>query len=272
MIDKKYPRYDDEDEDELWDNIPEATERREEPIDSEMPEMTSRSDSYSDEDSSSDFESDSEDDTNIDTEPERPKTVNTSSKRKSIFSLGEEEDDDDFFNNDTDPEPAPKPRRKQVKLDPEDPDYWVEEESEFPAILPKPKKIWKWWLGAVVIMIAAIIGLWIWFFHPYVDEAVKYGYIKSMERRGTFVKTFEGVLIPYRELGDKTPTYFEEINFSVDGDSLAARMKGMMLECVPVRIEYEAYHTPLFWKGAAPMVVVKVDTADVNKILPPEYR
>ena len=181
-------------------------------------------------------------------------------------------DPDDFFNDDDYDEPVPPKKVRQPKLDPEDPDYWLDERSEYPHIIPKPSKVWKWWIAGVVLLLAAICGVWMWFFRPYVDDAVKYGYIKSMERRGTVVKTFEGVLIPYRELGDATPTYFEEIHFSVDGDSLAAHMKGMMLRCVPVRLEYEVYHQPLFWKGASPMIVTAADSADVSRILPPEYR
>lgn len=181
-------------------------------------------------------------------------------------------DPDDFFNDDDYDEPVPPKKVRQPKLDPEDPDYWLDERSEYPHIIPKPSKVWKWWIAGVVLLLAAICGVWMWFFRPYVDDAVKYGYIKSMERRGTVVKTFEGVLIPYRELGDATPTYFEEIPFSVDGDSLAAHMKGMMLRCVPVRLEYEVYHQPLFWKGASPMIVTAADSADVSRILPPEYR
>lgn len=184
----------------------------------------------------------------------------------------DDSDSDDFFDNDAAEEPEPQPRPKPVKLDPEDPDYWMDEESQFERIIPKPRKIWKWWLGGIIAALALTVWLWIWFFHPYVDGAVKYGYIKSMERRGTVVKTFEGVLIPYRELGDTTPTYFEPVPFSVDGDSLAARMKAMMLECVPVRLEYEVYHTALPWKGAETLIVTKADSADVSKILPPEYR
>lgn len=184
----------------------------------------------------------------------------------------DDNDSDDFFDNDAADEPEPEPRPKPVKLDPEDPDYWMDEESQFERIIPKPRKIWKWWLGGIMAVLALTVWLWIWFFHPYVEGAVKYGYIKSMERRGTVVKTFEGVLIPYRELGDTTPTYFEPVPFSVDGDSLAARMKAMMLECIPVRLEYEVYHTALPWKGAETLIVTKADSADVSKILPPEYR
>ncbi|MCM1489781.1 MAG: hypothetical protein NC095_03005 [Muribaculum sp.] len=235
-------RLGDDDEDDLWDDAPEDT-----------PENTPG-------------------DSPEDTPEDIPEVVPRKSKKGSFFDIGKDEENDDFFNNDTEPEPEIKPKPKPVKLDPEDPDYWIEEESDISRMMPKPGKVWKWWFVGILAILLLLIGVWIWFFRPYVDGAVKYGYIKSMEQRGTVVKTFEGVLIPYRELGDSTPTYFEEIRFSVEGDSLAAHMKGMMLECVPVMLEYKMYHTPLFWKGSAPMVITHADTADVRKILPPEYR
>ena len=93
-----------------------------------------------------------------------------------------------------------------------------------------------------------------------------------MESRGSISKTFEGTIIPYKELGDPDPRYFQELDFRVASDSVAALMKRMMLGCVPVRVEYELYHAPLPWKGEQKLVVVKADTADTRKILPPEYR
>lgn len=220
------------------------------------------------------FEDDYED--AEDEEAEEPDNIkeDTKPRRRKIFGISADDDVNDYFDNDADPEkePIPEPKPKRVIIDPEDPDYWMEDESDFDHIIPKPKKKWIWWAVGVVIIIGFLAGLWIWFLTPHTDGAVKYGYIKSMERHGTFIKTYEGILIPYRELGDSTPTYFEEIRFSVDGDSLAAHMKGMMLNCIPVRLEYERYHSPLFWKGSETMVIVKADTADVRKILPPEYR
>lgn len=178
----------------------------------------------------------------------------------------------DYYDDDYEDEPVEKSEPKQPKLDPEDPDYWLDERSEFDHILPKPKKAWKWWLIGAAAFLIIIGGLWVWFFRPYVDDAVKYGYIKSMERRGSLVKTFEGVLIPYREIGDPTPTYFEEIQFSVANDSLAARMKELMLARIPVKVGYEVYRHPILWKGSSPMLIIAADTADVNSILPPDYR
>lgn len=182
----------------------------------------------------------------------------------------EQEEENDFFTSDAAPKEPKTP--KAPKLDPEDPDYWVADESELESILRKPKKKWKWWLAAILTILVLIAAAWIWYFRPYADNAVKYGYIKNMERRGSLIKTFEGSMIPYKELGDPHPLDFHELRFSVASDSLAAKMKRMMLDCVPVRVEYELYHTSLPWKGDERMIITKADTADVNKILPPDYR
>ncbi|MDE6510628.1 MAG: hypothetical protein K2L00_00835, partial [Muribaculaceae bacterium] len=165
-----------------------------------------------------------------------------------------------------------KPRTP--KLDPEDPDYWISDEDDSPlsGIMPTSGSTWKWKTVAAAGAILLLIGAWAWFFRPYSDGAVKYGYIRNMERRGLMFKTFEGTMIPYKELGDPDPLYFRELPFSVASDSLATRMKRMMLGCVPVRVEYETFRTPLPWKGESHMVVVKADTADTRKILPPEFR
>ena len=281
MTNKNYNRAHDDDADELWDDDlrPVSGPEPEEDLDMALSEATTSGDAGEEEEdprlpgaSSAEPYNDEDYYGDGDADPDEPEDKPERSKKRRLFGLDKEDEGDDFFDNDTDPEPAKKPKPKPVKLDPEDPDYWIEEESEIARIMPKPKKIWKWWLAATLTLLSLFVAAWVWFFHPYVDGAVKYGYLKSMERRGTLVKTFEGVLIPYRELGDTTPTYFEEIRFSVEGDSLAAHMKGMMLECKPVRLEYKMYHTPLPWKGAEQMIITAADTADVRKILPPEYR
>lgn len=195
------------------------------------------------------------------------------SRRERFFSNEEDDDAADFYDSDAEPEPEPQKQPKVPKLDPEDPDYWIgDEDSPLSGIMTGTSKKWIWQLGAAIAILILILGAWLWFFRPYADSAVKYGYIKNMERRGSIIKTFEGTIIPYKELGDPNPLYFQEIGFSVESDSLAAVMKRMMLGCVPVRVEYEMYHTPLPWKGEERMIITKADTADPKKILPPEYR
>lgn len=198
----------------------------------------------------------------------------TDQKREGFFRKKAnkvEEEENDYF--DSDDEPAPVKKIKTPKLDPEDPDYWIEEdESPLTGIIQQTSNRWKWWLGGALTLIVLILFCWIWFLRPYTDNAVKYGYISNMERRGTLIKTFEGTMIPYKELGDPDPLYFHQVNFSVESDSLAAVMKRMMIGCVPVRVEYKLYHSSLPWKGDEKMIVIKADTADPRKILPPEYR
>ncbi len=227
-------------------------------------------DEHNEEDDSSHQDEEGDDyysDPEPDPDPE-PKPRSEGFFRKKVKE--EEEEDNDYFDSDDEPVPVKKP--KTPKLDPEDPDYWIEEESPLSTIIHKPRKTWKIWLAAAVGGLVLIIFAWIWFLRPYSDNAVKYGYIKNMERRGSLIKTFEGSMIPYKELGDPNPLYFEEVKFSVESDSLASVMKRMMLGCIPVRVEYETYHTPLPWKGESQMIIIKADTADPKKILPPEYR
>lgn len=206
-----------------------------------------------------------------DTEPED----SAKQKREGFFSKSVEEDDDgednDYFDSDDEPAPANKP--KPPKLDPEDPDYWIEEdESPISSFIQKTNERWKWWLAISLTLVVALLFGWIWFLHPHTDQAVKYGYIINMERRGSLMKTFEGTMIPYKELGSPTPLQFHKVGFSVESDSLAAVMKRMMLGCVPVRVEYKEYRLPLVWKGENTMVIIKADSIDPHKILPPEYR
>lgn len=197
----------------------------------------------------------------------------TKPKREGFFRKKAEadEDENDYFDSDDEPTPIKKP--KTPKLDPEDPDYWIEEEaSPLENIIHKPGKTWKWWLAGAVSFLILLIFSWVWFLRPYSDNAIKYGYIINMERRGSIIKTFEGTLIPYKELGDPEPLHFKKVAFSVESDSLAAVMKRMMLGCIPVRVEYEMYHTALPWKGKENVIIVKADSTDPRKILPPEYR
>ncbi|MDE6548982.1 MAG: hypothetical protein K2L22_08290 [Muribaculaceae bacterium] len=211
-----------------------------------------------------------EEDDDYYSEPEQE--VPVKQRREGFFRKKVDEDEDnDFFDSDDEPAPVKKP--KPPKLDPEDPDYWIEEEeSPLSTIIHKPRNAWKWWLAGAVTLLALLIFAWVWFLRPHTDSAVKYGYLRNMERRGSIIKTFEGTMIPYKELGDPDPLYFNEVRFSVASDSLAAVMKRMMLGCVPVRVEYEMYHTALPWKGEEKMIIIKADTADPKKILPPEYR
>lgn len=266
MMYDKTNRLNDDDDNDLWDDEMELTTDTNHTEDSEWDESNI---DKPEADYGYGYGSD-QDDYYSDPEPE----VQSSPKSNRKRFLGKRDDDDenDYYDSDAEPEPEPIKKPKLPKLDPEDPDYWIEEESGLSSILPKPEKKWKWWLAGVLTLSMLIVGAWIWFFMPYVDSAVKYGYIRDMERRGSLIKTFEGTMIPYKELGDPNPMNFEILPFSVESDSLAAIMKRMMLDCIPVRVEYEVYHTSIPWKGESRLIVIKADTADTKKIVPPEFR
>ncbi len=264
---------DNEEENDLWDDELEISSEPIHPAHDYTQDQSFTPRDYSHEETQSSHDAEEEDfysDPEPDAEPEEAAPAR--SRREGFFRKkdDEDEDDNDFFNSDEEPAPVKKP--KAPKLDPEDPDYWIEEESPLSTIIHKPRSSWKWQFGGVIVILGMLIFAWIWFLRPYSDSAVKYGYIKNMERRGSIIKTFEGTMIPYKELGDPNPLYFEELKFSVESDSLAAVMKRMMLGCVPVRVEYEMYHSPLPWKGEEKMIIVKADTAEPKNILPPEYR
>lgn len=234
---------------------------------------------YDEDEDNSDSSFESNDNLNKTDEPDdyysehEPESIAAKPKRESFFRqhVDNEDDRNDFFDSDDEPAEIKKP--KSPKLDPEDPDYWIDEdESPLTNIIPPAQNNWKYWLAGALAFFGSIIFIWIWFFRPYTDKAVKYGYIINMERRGSLMKTFEGTMIPYKELGDPNPMRFEKVRFSVEGDSLAAVMKRMMLGCVPVKFEYKLYRVPLIWKGEENMIITKADTVDPRKILPPEYQ
>lgn len=274
MIYDKDKRFDDDDdENELWDDDLELSSGSD---DIAAPENDESSAPDNDDIASPDNDSHPEEPEDYyygkEPEPETEERAPQKSRRGRFFGKTDENEEGDFYDSDVDPEPEPPKKPKAPKLDPEDPNYWIEEESAISSILPKPRKKWKWWLAAIGVLLIAILGVWIWFFRPYVDDAVKYGYIRDMEHRGAIMKTFEGTFIPYKEIGDPNPLQFEIVQFSVESDSLAAEMKRMMLGCVPVRVEYELYRSALPWKGESRMIIIKADSADPSKILPPEFR
>lgn len=269
--------FDDDEDYDLWDDELELNQYSREPGESPQPDYPVADRDWpadrqaSDGDGTEDYYTDPDPDPEPEPEPEVP----ARSRRQRLFGRSSDDIDEgnDYYDSDAEPEPEPIKKEKAPKLDPEDPDYWIsEEEPGLGDIISGTGKKWKWTVAAACTLLLLIVGAWIWFFRPYADNAVKYGYIMNMERRGTLIKTFEGAMIPYKELGDPDPFYFREMRFSVESDSVAAVMKRMMLGCTPVRVEYKLYHSPLPWKGEQSLIIIKADSADPRKILPPEYR
>lgn len=189
-----------------------------------------------------------------------------------LFDNNEDKERDDFFDNENDSprEEKPKEEKKPV-YKPDDPAYWEEEESEWDHLKPRSyTPFWLWVIGILVI-IGLIIGCWLRYFSPYVEDATQYGYVEHIERRGTIFKTYEGTLIPYKELMDTTRIYSRDFVFSVQDDKTAAELKKAQYDVRPVRIEYKKYHATVPWRGASKIVITEVDSISPDKILPPEF-
>lgn len=181
----------------------------------------------------------------------------------------EEKDNNDYFDGPDIPEPPEQPKKPIYQ--PDDPDYW-EEEPEWEHLKPKRKwKLWLW-LGSILVIIAFMFAMWLRFFNPYVEDASQVGYVEHIEHRGTIFKTFEGVLLPYKELIDTTRLYRRDFVFTAADEKSAIRLKQAMLDGRPVRVNYKQYHATLPWRGSSKTIVTSVDSVDPSKILPPEYR
>ena len=121
------------------------------------------------------------------------------------------DDKDDFFDG-PDIQEVPKTPKAPL-LKPEDPDYWEQDEPEFEHLLP-PRRNTTIWLcvAAAVLAVAAFIAVYLWFFSPFVTEAVQYGYVEDIEKRGEVFKTYEGTILPYKELMDTTRVYRKDLS------------------------------------------------------------
>lgn len=180
------------------------------------------------------------------------------------------DDKEDFFDQEI---VKPEKPVKQPELKPEDPDYWEQPESEFEHLIPidMPKRyLWKWYLAGALVVIGVVIFAYFRYFSPYIDQTVQYGYVDNIERRGILFKTYEGVLIPYKEITDTTRVYREDWVFTAD-PKVAADLKRMQYANKPVRVEYKKYHTTLPWRGESKILVIKVDSVSPSQILPPEF-
>jgi len=175
---------------------------------------------------------------------------------------------EDFFDGPDIPEPVREPKKPQYK--PDEPDYW-EEESEWEHLKPSGEsRLWLW-LGITVVAVAFLLACWLRYFSPYVEEATQYGYVEHVEKRGTVFKTYEGVLLPYKELTDTTRIYSRDFLFTAADRAIYRKLRDAQRDGRPVRVEYKQYHATLPWRGSSKTVITAVDSVDPSRILPPEF-
>lgn len=183
----------------------------------------------------------------------------------------QESEDRDYF-DDPDPDPQDeKPKKpRQPKYREDDPRYW-ERESKWDHLKPRRRIRFYLWLSLAAVIVGAIVAIYIRYFSPYIDGATQYGYVEGIEHRGMLFKTYEGVLIPYKELMDTTRVYHRDFIFTADNVKIATELKRAMLARRPVRVEYKRYFGTLPWRGSSQIIITHVDSVDPRRILPPEF-
>lgn len=182
-----------------------------------------------------------------------------------------EKEEEDFFDA---PAPEEKPRQpRQPALRPDEPGYWEQEESEWEHLQPR-RRYWRvyLWLGVAMAVIVLLMVVYIRWFSPVEEEAVAYGYVEKIGYSGVAFRTFEGRLLPYREMMDTTRVYREDFIFSVEDEDVATSLKRLEKKGLPVRVTYDRYNGIVPWRGASKVIVRTAEQADPRAILPPEFR
>lgn len=183
----------------------------------------------------------------------------------------DDDDDDkrpDYFENDDVEEPA-KP--KKPKYTPEDPRYWTEGSGRWDHLRPArpPKRAWIW-IGCLIAGLVLLIVLWSVYLSPCVTGATESGYVERIERHGNIFATYEGVILPYRDLMDTAKVYQRDFVFTAENPGVAAKIKRLMVAGKPVRVEYVKYRAALPWRGESAVIVTGVDSVDPVRLLPPD--
>lgn len=180
------------------------------------------------------------------------------------------DEDKDVFDNEREDSDTPQ-EEKKPHYKPEEPEYWEQEESEWDHLKPRTRVPFWVWLVFGLIVIGLVVGCWIRYFSPYIEDATQYGYVEGIEKRGMIFKTYEGTLIPYKELMDTTRLYNRDFVFSVGDQKTAAKLKQAMYNVKPIRITYKKYYATVPWRGASKIVVTDADTVSRDQILPPDF-
>lgn len=180
-----------------------------------------------------------------------------------------EDDSKDYFDGPDLPDQKKEP--KAPVYTPDDPRYWEQDESEFEHLRPGRRYMLWVWVAAAGVALGLILTVYFRWFSPYVEGATQYGYVESLERRGTIFDTYEGVLLPYKDLMDTTRSYGGDFVFTCADGDVAVKLRRMQYANLPVRVVYRRYHATLPWRGDSRIIVERVDSVDPSRILPPEF-
>ena len=183
----------------------------------------------------------------------------------------EEDNTHDYFDGEDIPDvPKPPKEPKKPRIHADDPRYWDEEEREFDHLKPSPNRRIYWWIAAAGLLLGLIIAGYLRWFTPYATNAVQYGYVEDIEHRGLLFKTYEGTILPYKNIMDTTRVYEGDFVFSTVDPDAAVMLRKMQYANHPVRIVYNKYRSTMPWRGDTRYLVVSVDSVNPSRILPPD--
>lgn len=191
--------------------------------------------------------------------------------------MTDEQEKEDFFEKIPDGKPKKEKPPKKPVYKPDDPRYY-EEESKWEHLTPAPFRRVRIIVGCAVVIILFCFIYWfcLYFFTPYIDKAETYGYVESVQRQGTFFKTYEGHILPYRTLMDTTRNYEGDFVFSVNDVHLASELRKRQQTGVPVKVTYSVYRQRMPWRGETKVLITGVDSVNPRTLLPydrrPEYQ
>lgn len=185
------------------------------------------------------------------------------------FNNQEDDDRDDYFEEFADKEPKPK-EPKPPRYSPDDPRYWQREESPWEHLRPSRRGRLIAWAVASLAALGLLWFVYAWLFSPKVDDAVEFGYVDHVERRGDIFKTYEGNLLPYKSIHDTTRRYTSDFRFSAS-EKIGVILREFQNSGRPVRVSYKVYRSTMPWRGDERTVIVKVDTVSPDSILPAAY-
>ncbi|MDE6217437.1 MAG: hypothetical protein K2F64_00365 [Muribaculaceae bacterium] len=186
-----------------------------------------------------------------------------------MFDPEFDSDKEDFFNSPVPEEKPKEPKRPEPK--PDDPNYWEQDESRWEHLRLRRRSRFYLWLCIAGVGIGLLITGWLRWFSPAVEDATAYGFVEKIQKEGLFFKTYEGTILPYREIMDTTRVYRSDFLFTAADDKIAAALKQMEGSGLPVRVEYKTYRASLPWRGSNVNIITKVDTARAERLLPPEF-
>lgn len=185
------------------------------------------------------------------------------------------EEKEDFFEKTPQEEPAKEKEPKKPVYKPDDPRYYDQEEGKWDHLTPAPYRRGPilWIVGFVIVACCLLIGMYVYLFSPQVSEAAEYGYVDRIQKEGKMFPSFEGVLLPYKNIMDTLQPYEGDFAFSTTNDSVATSLLRRQGTGNPVKIVYKVYRFKMPWRGNTRVIVTGVDT-NVNpaNLLPPDRR